>query len=143
MSCLYLQHHPSSEACGRFVAVVNPSERRSPAVLCMCERQRMSRHNFQEILRRTCLKTAKTGPEGRGLPGSSQGLVPPFPPCPLGGEERGRPGLYGVEWMKKSKPQQALLCQSIKRSGSAAGALIMWQTQGRGGWFRGREQPGS
>lgn len=31
--------------------------------------------------------------------------------------------------MKKSKPQQALLCQSIKRSGGTAGALIMRQTE--------------
>lgn len=42
--------------------------------------------------------------------------------------------------MKKSKPQQALLCQSIKRSGGTTGALIMRQTQEeRGAGSGGRE----
>lgn len=40
--------------------------------------------------------------------------------------------------MKKSKPQQALLCRSIKRSGGVAGALIMRQTQK---WEGGRTGP--
>lgn len=44
--------------------------------------------------------------------------------------------------MGKSKPQQALLCQSIKRSSGTAGALIMRQTQeGERGCFRGRKHP--
>lgn len=41
--------------------------------------------------------------------------------------------------MKKSKPQQALLCHSIKRSHGMAGALIMRQQQeGKGGCGGGR-----
>lgn len=44
--------------------------------------------------------------------------------------------------MKKSKPQQALLCQSIKRSGGTAGALIMRQTQEeRGAGLGGENTP--
>lgn len=34
--------------------------------------------------------------------------------------------------MKKSKPQQALLFRSIKRSGGTAGALIMWHKHKKG-----------
>lgn len=74
-------------------------------------------------------------PAGRELPGSCLGSSLPL--LTRLGRER-RPGLYGDEWMKKSKPQQALLYESIKRSGGTAGALIMRQTQeGQGAGLRG------
>lgn len=54
-------------------------------------------------------------------------VLPSLLPTAVGME--GRPGLYRDEWVKKSKPQQAPLCQSIKRSGGTAAALITMQTR--------------
>lgn len=68
----------------------------------------------------------QTGLQAGNLQGPARALPSPLP-TGLGRE--GRPGLYGDEWMKKSKPQQALLCRSIKRSSGTAGTLIMRQTQ--------------
>ena len=91
--------------------------------------------DVQSLTRQACRRGTS-----RVLPGSPPHL--PSLPLSIGLGREGRPGLYGAEWMKKSKPQQALLCQSIKRSGGTAAALIMRQTRvGKGAGLRGGRAP--
>lgn len=68
------------------------------------------------------------------MQGTSRVLPAPPLPLPTGWWKEGRPGLYGAECMKKSKPQQALLCQASK------GVVAL---QGLWSWGKHRREKGT